>query len=110
MNNKVELYFPTKSKGDPIDHTAGWYDAFDNVRDIMINLFGGCTSQDAEGWWRNGSSRVCSERIIIVFSYCDNQQLNAYRGHMNNLARKICLDLKQDTVALVINGEMNFVS
>ena len=112
MNNKIELYFPTKDReGSPIDHTRLWIDTLRNVYNVMVNLFSGCTTTKATGHWRSQvTGKVIWEDILIIFSHCDNQQLNAYRGHMNNLARKVCLDLRQDTVALVINGEMNFVS
>lgn len=110
LDHKVEIYVPTKKgNGDSIP-TQLWEQWVKPVRTAFANLFGGYTSLRAVGGFVSQEhGKFIEEDIVIVYSYCTEKQLRDGRAAVFGLARKLKFALVQECIAIVFDGEMEFV-
>ena len=98
-NSKLQNLYETIDNSEYVNRAAT----------LLSECFGGATSTDALGYWTSPAAGLVKEKSTIVFSYCNERDLE------NSLEKVIdfCVDLKkeltQDAIALEINGEMYFI-
>ena len=72
----------------------------------FTNNFGGCTTQDCRGAWKDSNDCIVYEDITIVKSFTDNPNALA-------IAREIALSLKkhltQESVTIESNDGIEFI-
>jgi hypothetical protein len=72
----------------------------------FTNSFGGCTTQDCRGAWKDSNDCIVYEDITIVKSFTDNPNALA-------IAREIALSLKkeltQESVTIESNDGIEFI-
>lgn len=72
-----------------------------HVMQRMADVFGACTKTEGEGYWEG-----IRERVTLVTSYAESVNRDA----VLDIARDILRLMRQDAVAVVINGRMEFVT
>jgi hypothetical protein len=95
---KIAIYVPVLSEkyaGNDTEDTAIF----------LANMFGGSTVIRADGIWK----RDVKDTIDIVYSYCEGDSLYNNQADIIIYCRKLGLALKQDAIALEINGAMYFI-
>lgn len=107
LRSKVEVYVPGTIGIDTVTNTSEYAD---QTAKYLCEWFGGATRTVVEGYYitENGNSVV--EPITIVWSYCETEQLTRYAVRVVNWASTMCRELKQESVAVVFNGQMLFVT
>jgi hypothetical protein len=72
----------------------------------FTNSFGGCTTQDCKGAWKDSNDNIIYEDITIVKSFTDNPNALA-------IAREIAIQLKnkltQESVTIESNDGIEFI-
>jgi hypothetical protein len=94
---KVAIYVPLMSEkyaGNDTEDTAIF----------LADMFGGATVIRADGIWK----RNVKDTIDIVYSYCDSLNAESESAIITH-CRKLALALKQDAIALEVNGSMYFI-
>ena len=102
LNSKVTVIVPaTININEEIDNTP----YVDRVASLMSDLFGGATATTTLGYWKSPTAGLVKEKSTTVFAYCSEADLQ------NGIDKVIDLkeELKQDAIALEINGEMYFI-
>lgn len=106
LSSKITVYVPsTCDINTPVD-TAEWVDA---CATLLSNCFGGATSTETLGYWTSPTAGLVKERSIMVFAYCSDADLNAKIESVIDFCEAMKSELKQDAIALEINGEMYFI-
>lgn len=106
LGSKVTVYVPaTKEVDKKIDNTK----YVNKVASALSNLFGGATSTPARGYWVSDSGNLVKENTTLVFAYCNTQGLEEHIDEVVDLCEWLRNELKQEAVALEINGEMYFI-
>jgi hypothetical protein len=97
---KHSIYVPSQSSKRVISDNER-ANVLSNVCDNMTLYFGGCTSIEAQGFWRDNSGAWVSEHITIVYAYSD------YNDSANVLAMALELKrvLAQDSVLYTVSGD-----
>lgn len=110
LNHKVEIYIPTKKgNGDSIPIQL-WGQWLKPVKTTFANLFGGFTSFHVrDGFMSEEHGKLIEEDIVILYSYCTEKQLRDGRAAVFGLARKLKFALVQECIAIVFDGQMEFV-
>ena len=110
LDHRVEIYVPTKKgNGDGIPIQL-WEQWFEPVKIAFANLFGGYTSYKAIGGFISKEhGKLIEEDIVVLYSYCTERQLREGRAAVLGLARKLRFALVQECVAIVIDGQMEFI-
>lgn len=106
LSSKVTVIVPaTININEEIDNSK----YVDEVAELLSNCFGGATASQTLGYWTSPTMGLVKEKSTTVFSYCSEADLQ------NNIERVIdkCVELKeelkQDAIAVEINGEMYFI-
>lgn len=106
LGSKVTIYVPsTIDININIDTT----EYVENTATLLSTCFGGATSTEALGYWVSPTSGLVKEKSIMVFGYCKEADLEAHIEDIIDWCEKMKADLKQDAIALEINGEMYFI-
>ena len=106
LSSKVTVYVPSTLDVDtPID-TSTWVDM---TATLLSNCFGGATSCEALGYWTSPTAGLVKEKSTMVFAYCSDTDLQEHAETVIDFCVNMKTELKQDAVALEINGEMYFV-
>ena len=106
LSSKVTIYVPsTMDIDNPIDTSA----YIDNCATLLSNCFGGATSTETLGYWTSPTAGLVKERSTMVFAYCTDTDLQAHIEKVIDFCENMKTELKQDAIALEINGEMYFI-
>jgi hypothetical protein len=106
INQYVSVYVPsTKEVNKPISSGERIIITGEVVLKFT-NSFGGCTTQDCRGAWKDSNDCIVYEDITIVKSFTDNPNALA-------IAREIALSLKkeltQESVTIESNDGIEFI-
>lgn len=106
LSSKVTVYIPsTCDINKPIDNSA----YVDACATLLSNCFGGATSCNALGYWTSPTMGLVKEHTTQVFAYCSDADLQAKIEAVLDFCEAMKAELKQDAIALEINGEMYFI-
>lgn len=106
LGSKVTVYVPsTIDININIDTT----EYINKTAELLSGAFGGATSTEALGYWLSSTSGLIKEKSNMVFAYCTDIQLNENIEKIVDWCETMKNELKQEAIALEINGEMYFI-
>jgi hypothetical protein len=106
LSSRVTIYVPaTHDVNHATDNTA----QVDRVASVLSECFGGATSTPAIGYWVSPVAGLVRENTTVVFSYATEQALKASIDRIITLCEELRDTMKQESVALDVNGEMYFI-
>ena len=106
LSSRVTVYIPSTTD---VNEKADTSKYIDEAAALMSKLFGGATSTPALGYWLSPAAGLVKEISTMVFAYCSDNDLTNGIDELVNFCEKIKTELKQEAVALEINGEMYFI-
>lgn len=107
LQSKIELYVPSTTD---VDIPTDTQPQVNRVAIAFTEWFGGATVSKGDGYYGCQDSHIVIEPVYIVWSYCTTQQLETYVIDVEALAKEICQILHQESIALVINNRMYFIT
>jgi len=106
LSSKVTVYIPaTTDINKQIDNAP----YVDKIAALLSECFGGSTSSQALGYWTSPSQGLVKENTTIVFAYCNEKDLQKNVEKVIDACTELKEELKQDAIAMEINGEMYFI-
>lgn len=106
LRHKVSIYIP----GTVDANTAGDTSAYlEQAAELLSKCFGGATSTPALGYWVSAAHGLISERNNIVFAYAAEGDLEKHLDSVVSFAAAMRDALKQEAVALELDGTMYFI-
>lgn len=106
LSSRVTVYIPSTTD---VNEKADTSKYIDEAATLMSKLFGGATSTPALGYWLSPAAGLVKEVSTMVFAYCSDNDLASGIDELVNFCEKIKTELKQEAIALEINGEMYFI-
>lgn len=107
LSSKVTIYVPaTINVNEVIDNTK----YVDETASLLSELFGGATSTKALGYWKSASGELVKEETTMVFAYADEEDMHKNLGKAIDHCYKLLRDMKQESIAMEVNGEMYFIA
>lgn len=106
LGSKVTVYVPSTVDIDIVVDTSEYVN---RVATNLSNWFGGATSTEALGYWVSPTNGLIKEKSTMVFAYCNQTDLESHIDELVTMCDNVKNELKQDAVALEINGEMYFI-
>lgn len=108
LSNIVRIYVPsTIDVNKKLDQTKiDYYN--DLVLKTLSKLFGGATMQEGMGGWLDQKGNIVKENVTIVYSYASTIN-DEIENQLVQLCEILLKDLSQESIALEINGNMNFI-
>ena len=102
LNRRFMVYLPSKTKDGKDIH------GLDRISDTVANLlrvrFGGATRYPATGYF--GEQK---EEIVVIESYCSDEDWNASSDYFRGLMKALGTMLSQDAIACSLDGKMALV-
>lgn len=106
LSSKITVYVPaTIDINKNIDNS----EYVKETATLLSVFFGGATSCDALGYWMSPKVGLVKEHTTQVFAYCSDADLKKHIENVIDYCEKLKKQLKQESIALEINGEMYFV-
>ena len=103
---KVAVYVPsTVNINCQIDNSK----YVEETGKILSENFGGATSTKCVGVWRSNKEGLVEENTTLVFAYCSTEQLEKNIDAVIDYCISLKNELKQESIALEVNGEMYFI-
>ena len=106
LSSKITVYIPSTVD---INQTTNTQKYIDNCAVLLAENFGGATSCETLGYWVSPKAGLVKERSTMVFAYCSDKDLQEKTDNIVDFCEKMKTELKQDAIALEINGEMYFI-
>lgn len=106
LSSRMTIYIPS---------TVNINQEIDNIKHVeeaaamLAGFFGGATSTDAAGYWLSNSAGLVREKSTMIFAYCSEADLEKHIDHVVEYCEKLKVELKQDAIALELNGKMYFI-
>lgn len=105
LSSKLTVYIPATFDVDkPIDSQPH----IDKCAALLSDCFGGATSTPALGYWTSAKGLV-KEETTLVFAYCSDENLKKHMDSVVDFCESLKRELKQESIALELNGEMYFI-
>lgn len=76
---------------------------------LLSECFGGATSTEALGYWVSDTAGLVKENTTMVFAYAGEDDLKKNLDKVIDFCQDLKTEMKQDAVALELNGEMFFI-
>jgi hypothetical protein len=103
LHNKVSIYIPSINKdGEPIENII----EYNEFVDLFVNTFGGCTTYNCYGHYRDKNNKIIYEDIIKIESFTN---LYIDRDWIELKALTLKEKLNQESVSIELNGKMYLV-
>ena len=106
LSSKVVVYIPSTVD---IDKKIDNKKHVNDCATLLSDCFGGATSTQALGYWVSNTAGLVKEKTTMVFAYASEADLNNKIDSVIDYCEGLKAELKQDAIALEINGEMYFI-
>ena len=106
LSSKITVYIPSTCD---INQTVDTKKYIDDCAVLLSESFGGATSCEALGYWVSPSAGLVKEKSTMVFAYCSDKDLQNNIEKIIDFCEAMKTELKQNAIALEINGEMYFI-
>lgn len=80
----------------------------DAVMRFLIEELGGATNYNAEGYYKDKKGKIHQEKVIVCESFINHDKIKAKAVLFRALCNFLCIELDQDSISGVIDGEMVF--
>jgi hypothetical protein len=74
--------------------------------DFLGSIFGGATSNQAQGVWNSDDSGLVNETIHIVRSYVTESDMDKYLPDVLEYVEKLKAELRQEAMAVEVNQKL----
>lgn len=106
LKSKITVYIPaTVNINETIDNT----EFVNKAATLLSECFGGETSTEALGYWVSDTAGLVKENTTMVFAYAGEDDLKKNLDKVIDFCQDLKTEMKQDAVALELNGEMFFI-
>jgi hypothetical protein len=79
------------------------------MEDGICKLSGGLTSYPADGLYLAPSGEVQRDRVQVLEVYGAEEKAAAIERELKAIAASLAIELDQESIALSVGGEMNFI-
>lgn len=108
LTNRISIFVPSTYEGNKPAKRMQKKAAKHAVK-YLCKYFGGSTAQEAQGFWHSPEKGLITEKQVIVFAQCSDNDLQAHKESVFNIAKAISKYMKQEAVTVTVNNEMFFV-
>ena len=106
LKSKITVYIPaTVNINETIDNT----EFVNKAATLLSECFGGATSTEVLGYWVSDTAGLVKENTTMVFAYAGEDDLKKNLDKVIDFCQDLKTEMKQDAVALELNGEMFFI-
>lgn len=106
LSHQITVYVP----GTVDANTAGDTSAYvHEAATLLSQCFGGATSTPVRGYWMSEAHGLITEDNNAVFAYAAQSALDEHLDDVVNFAVRMRDELKQETVAVELDGTMYFI-
>lgn len=105
-NQQIGLYIPTTVN---VNQSADTQACLQKTLAFMGQLFGGATSNLAQGMWSSQAAELVSETITIVKSYVTQSDLDKHLPAVIEYVESLKDELKQEAMALEVNQKLMLI-
>ena len=106
LSSKITVYVPSTFD---IDKQVDNKKQVDEVASLLSDCFGGATSCEVLGYWNSPKVGLIKEKTTMVYAYCSDKDLQEHADKVIDYCLKLKEEMKQESIALELNGEMYFV-
>lgn len=106
FSHRVTVYVPGTDGVNTAADTTAWVE---KTARALSTMFGGATSTAARGYWIANSGETVREDTTMVFAYAKEADLQEHADSLMDFITEMKQELRQEAVALEINGEMYFI-
>ncbi|HVG00789.1 MAG TPA: Crp/Fnr family transcriptional regulator [Chloroflexia bacterium] len=104
--NQVRMYIPTTMDVDRQIDTRLYVQ---RALELLGDLFGGATSDDAKGVWKSDTDGLVGETVYIVTSYVTQTDLDRHLARIVDFVEGLKHELKQEAMALEVNEKLMLI-
>lgn len=106
LSCQVKVYVPSTVNVNQPSDSQEWVD---RALTFLSKEFGGATATNALGAWISNQGELIKENVTVVFSYAKQDQLENSIENIYDFCVVMKHVLKQEAIALEINGEMHLI-
>lgn len=109
LNHQIKIYVPSTINGNqPATDLAACH--VENALSVFAKIFGGATAIQAIGAYISQTLGLIKEPVTIVYSFTDDKTAADSIPRVMELARLICLNMRQECVSVELDNELIFVN
>ena len=106
LKGHITIYVPSTTD---INKTIDTTEYVEKTASLLSRCFGGSTSTEALGYWQSATAGLVKEKSTMVFSYCSESDIEKNLDDVIDWCEQMRYELKQDAIALELNGIMHFI-
>lgn len=108
LDKYVKVYIPSLAKDGSQLRDYERKKAISGMAYFLSMLNGGCTQYEGIGYWLDRENVTIKEKVTVIESFTDDLS-TAKIVYLRDMARQFAVALRQESLAIEINGVMEFV-
>ena len=108
LKHRISVFIPSTIDGDKPAKRLQKKVARKAAKRFSL-LFGGCTAQQAAGFWNSPEKGLIEEKQIIIFSNCTSTDKTSKAEAVKTFAKAVCKFMRQEAVTVEIDGTLQFI-
>lgn len=108
MNKSIKLYLPSTYNIDEEINQEDLKQIHQKVIKEISEMFGGCTLYNATGGYLY-NNEVIQENVQVLEAFTTRQGIRKHKNEVVEIAKRLKNILKQDSIALQINNNLQFI-
>ena len=106
LSHKITVYVPGTVDASKAGDTSAYVT---EAAALLSECFGGATSTPVRGYWMSEAHGLIAEDNNAVFAYAAQSALDEHLNDVVNFAVRMRDELKQEAVAVELDGTMYFI-
>lgn len=106
LATKVAIYVPSTVNIDvAIDNS----DMVEKTAIFLSDLFGGCTSFEASGYWITDNKKLIKEHPVVVYSYTTEEKAREAEEKIIDFVQQMKKEMKQECISVEYCNRLYFI-
>ena len=106
LNTKISIYIPSTLDIDkPVDNA----EQVEKTACFLSDLFGGCTSFDASGYWIDSNKKWIKENPVVVYAYTTEDKAQEAETKIIDFVQQLKQEMSQECISVEYCNRLYFV-
>lgn len=106
LSTKIAIYVPSTIDIDKPVNNSEW---IEKTAVFFSDLFGGCTSFEASGYWIDSNKKLIKEQPVVVYAYTTEEKAQEAEEKIISFVMDMKKEMQQECISVEYCNKLYFI-